>query len=353
MVTDVDKNFMYRCIQLAKLGAGHVAPNPMVGAVLVCNNDIIGEGYHKKYGMAHAEVNAIQSALNKHPELIKKATLYVSLEPCAHYGKTPPCADLIIKHKIPKVVIGCLDSFEKVNGRGAEKLKNAGVAVETGVMQKECVQLNKRFFTFHQKKRPYIILKWAQTNDGFMAANTAQRLMISNAYTKRLVHQWRSHEAAILVGFNTALHDDPLLDNRHWFGNAPIKIVVDENLQLQTTSLKLFNSKAKVMLMNSLKEAANGNIIYLKTPALTPDSIVEKLHTQNIQSVFIEGGAKTLQAFIDAGIWDEARVITNTAMEIGEGLRAPLLKNFSSFAQQILGNDLVGFFKNDQNNFIN
>src|SRR5258706_4656586 len=245
---------MYRCLQLAAPGAGYVAPNPMVGAVLVHNGRIIGEGYHQHYGEAHAEVNCInQAALSGLIDTIPESTLVVSLEPCTHFGKTPPCADLIIKHKIPKVVIGCRDPFGEVNGKGIEKLKAAGIEVEQGVLEKECIDLNKRFFVFHTQHRPYIILKWAETADGFIAPSlpaapsinlwrpmegrieedsTSRRLLISNEYTDRVVHKWRSEEAAILVGTNTVENDNPELTTRLWPGNSPVRLVVDMNLRL-------------------------------------------------------------------------------------------------------------------------
>ncbi len=223
---------MQRCLGLAKLGAGHVAPNPMVGAVLVYNDRIIGEGYHQQYGKAHAEVNCINSVKEDDIQLIEKSTLYVSLEPCAHYGKTPPCADLIIAKKIPTVVIACRDTYEEVNGRGIDKLKAANVNVIVGVLEKDAIELNKRFFTFYTKHRPYIILKWAQSNDGKIANADHSRVFISNEESNRLVHKWRSEEAAILVGTNTALYDDPELTTRLWTGNNPIRLVIDMEVKL-------------------------------------------------------------------------------------------------------------------------
>ncbi|HJW16280.1 MAG TPA: bifunctional diaminohydroxyphosphoribosylaminopyrimidine deaminase/5-amino-6-(5-phosphoribosylamino)uracil reductase RibD, partial [Flavisolibacter sp.] len=242
------EKYMARCLQLAQLGAGNVAPNPMVGAVLVYNDAIIGEGYHEKYGAAHAEVNCINSVIDGERHLISQSTLYVSLEPCAHFGKTPPCADLIVKLKIPKVVIGCRDPFVQVDGKGIEKLLAAGVEVTTGILEKECKELNKLFFTFHTLHRPYIILKWAQTSDGKIAYPTLRkkssspvsRLFITNAYTNRLVHKWRSEQMAILVGTNTAMHDDPSLNTRLWPGNSPVRLVIDKELALPP-GLKLFD----------------------------------------------------------------------------------------------------------------
>ncbi|HEY2720248.1 MAG TPA: bifunctional diaminohydroxyphosphoribosylaminopyrimidine deaminase/5-amino-6-(5-phosphoribosylamino)uracil reductase RibD, partial [Chitinophagaceae bacterium] len=224
--------YMHRCLDLARLGAGHVAPNPMVGAVLVHDERIIGEGYHQQYGGPHAEPNCIASVKKEEQHLISESILYVSLEPCAHYGKTPPCADLIIKNKIPRVVIGCFDPFEEVNGKGIEKLKGAGIDVLVGILEHECKKLNKRFFLYYQQHRPYIILKWAQSSNQKIGAGAGNRTYISNEFTNRLVHKWRSEEAAILVGTNTALQDDPELTTRSWIGNNPRRLVMDMDLKL-------------------------------------------------------------------------------------------------------------------------
>lgn len=235
-----DELYMQRCLQLAQLAAGHTAPNPMVGAVLVHDGVIIGEGYHKQYGGPHAEVNCINSVAEEHKHLIPSSFIYVSLEPCAHYGKTPPCADLIIRNKIPKVVVGCRDPFKQVDGKGIEKLVNAGIDVTVGVLEKECRQVNRRFFTFHTQHRPYVLLKWAQTGDGKIASYSEERLLISNDISNKLVHKWRSEEAAILVGTNTALMDNPSLTNRLWSGKSPIRLVIDMDLRLPK-HLQLFN----------------------------------------------------------------------------------------------------------------
>lgn len=329
---------MYRCIELARKGAGYTAPNPMVGAVLVQDGRIIGEGWHQRYGEAHAEVNAIamgQAALSgqTHSNLIA----YVSLEPCAHHGKTPPCADLIIRTGIPKVVIGCRDPFEAVNGKGIEKLRAAGIEVMEGVLEDECRELNKRFFTFHEKKRPYVILKWAQTADGFIARprpkegisgdRQNERLLISNEYSNRLVHRWRSEEAAILVGTNTALQDDPALTNRLWPGPSPVRLVVDMELRLPL-SLQIFNGEQKTIVFNAIKEEEKQNLVYyrLEKNKSLISQLLSALHQLNIQSVLVEGGARLLQSFIDTGLWDEARVIRNTGMKTGNGLAAPDLE---------------------------
>ena len=317
---------MHRCLELAEKGSGNVAPNPMVGAVLVNNGQIIGEGYHRRYGQPHAEVNCINSVKEKDKDKISRSTLYVSLEPCAHFGKTPPCTDLIIANKIPEVVIGCRDPFKEVDGKGIEKLKNAGVNVVYGILEKECQQLNKRFFTFHIQHRPYIILKWAETADSKIAGDGANRLYISNEQTNRLVHKWRSEEAAILIGTNTALFDDPELTTRHWPGPSPIRLVVDLDLRLPS-SLKIFNDKQKTVVFNTIKHEENGNVSFYQ---VTEDvdlvhQIVNALYQLKTQSVIVEGGARLLQSFIDDEMWDEARIIRNEKLIINKGLASPQL----------------------------
>jgi diaminohydroxyphosphoribosylaminopyrimidine deaminase/5-amino-6-(5-phosphoribosylamino)uracil reductase len=247
--------YLQRCIELARLGIGYVSPNPMVGAVIVHNDIIIGEGYHQKYGQAHAEVNAVNDALNRHnnaEELLRESTIYVSLEPCAHYGKTPPCSDLIIKHHIPTVVIGCRDQFAQVNGRGIEKLQEAGIDVITGIMEQECFELNKRFFTRIQKQRPYIILKWAQTQDGFFAPDDGTQYWITGPESRKLVHKWRSEEDAILVGKNTALIDNPQLNVREWEGRSPKRVLIDRRLEL-SKDLHVFDQLVETLVFNEIK----------------------------------------------------------------------------------------------------
>ncbi len=349
----IDEQYMQRCLQLAAMGAGEVAPNPMVGAVLVYKDSIIGEGYHKKFGEAHAEVNCINSVADVDKQFITKSTLYVSLEPCAHYGKTPPCADLIIKNKIAKVVIGCQDSFEAVAGKGIERLKAAGIEVSVGVLEKECVKLNQRFFTFHEKKRPYIILKWAQSKNGKIGSETGDRIFISNEFTNRLVHKWRSEEAAILVGTNTALLDDPALTARLFTGNNPLRLVMDLNLKLPAY-LKLLDGSAKTIVFNYGKQAESENLVYYQLSKeddlLT--QITAALYSINIQSVIVEGGAKLLQSFIEADLWDEARVITNGQLTIDNGISAPVLKNNKLYQEEKIQNDTISFFWNDAINKI-
>jgi diaminohydroxyphosphoribosylaminopyrimidine deaminase / 5-amino-6-(5-phosphoribosylamino)uracil reductase len=349
---------MRRCLELALLGAGHVAPNPMVGSVLVYSDPetgeerIIGEGYHERYGEKHAEANCIASVKEEDRALITRSTIYVSLEPCAHYGKQPPCADLIIDRQIPRVVAGCRDPFPEVNGKGIEKLRAAGVEVVVGVLEEECVEMNRRFFTFHTKHRPYIVLKWAQSGDGKIAAD-AGRTYISNDYSNRLVHKWRAEEAAILVGTRTALLDDPALTVRLWNGSDPIRLVIDKELRLPL-SLRLFDGKVRTIVFNFVRHEEGGIVEYYQ---LSPDSslvhqVSMALTRLKIQSVLVEGGARLLQAFIDEGYWDEARVITNNDLTIPGGLPAPELKDarFAGVETRFVGaenllNDTIRYYR--------
>ncbi len=336
---------MHRCLQLARLGAGHVAPNPMVGAVLVHHDKIIGEGYHKHFGHEHAEVNCINSVKEEDKPFIHRSTLYVSLEPCAHHGKTPPCADLIIEKKIPRVVIGCRDPYVKVNGRGIEKLKSAGLTVDLNILEKESIDLNKRFFNFHLQHRPYIILKWAQSNNARIANADLSRVFISNEFTDRLVHQWRSEEAAILIGTNTALHDDPELTVRLWKGKNPVRLVIDMDLSLPP-ALKIFNGKAHTIIFNTIRHGKENNLTYYQ---LTGDlsivrQVVNALYHLQLQSVIVEGGAKLLQSFIDEGMWDEARIITNEELMIDHGLSSPTLIHYNKFSSEKLNTDSIQYY---------
>lgn len=344
--------FMQRCISLARLGGVNVAPNPMVGAVLVQNNQIIAEGYHQQYGEAHAEVHCIQNALKNGFTDFQHTTLYVSLEPCAHFGKTPPCADLIIQYKIPKVVIGCRDIFAAVNGKGVARLHDAGIEVIENVLRDECIKLNKRFFTFHQFQRPYIILKWAQTNNGFIASANTQRLLISNAYTNHLVHKWRSEEAAIMIGSKTALHDNPLLDNRYWFGKPPVKILFDPHGKVPPT-IPLF-AGGEVIVFNYTREEIVKNVQYIQVGAeKVIEHIASILYQKQIQSVLVEGGRMMLQSFIDAGLWDEARIIVNKDKHIAAGLQAPVLSNENICCSETIVQDTITVYKNKNNLFLN
>lgn len=346
----VHEQYMHRCLQLAKLGAGNVAPNPMVGAVLVHEGRIIGEGYHREFGEAHAEVNCLASVAEEDRQLIPASALYVSLEPCAHFGKTPPCTDLIIRNKIPEVVIGTRDPFKDVNGKGIEKLKAAGIEVLQDVLKHECIELNRRFFAFHQQHRPYIILKWAQTADGKIGSGTAKRLMISNEYTNRQVHKWRSEEAAILIGTNTALNDDPSLNVRSWKGNDPVRLVIDMDLSLPS-SLKIFNRKQRTIVFNTIKHEESGALSYYQ---VTNDvslihQVLNACYRVNIQSILVEGGAKLLQSFIDNDSWDESRVITNNDLFAGTGLTAPVLSNATELRKENIHTDSITYFANNVN----
>jgi diaminohydroxyphosphoribosylaminopyrimidine deaminase / 5-amino-6-(5-phosphoribosylamino)uracil reductase len=372
----IHQQYLHRCLQLAKLGAGYTAPNPMVGAVLVYNGRIIGEGYHQRYGEAHAEVNCIALVKNENKHLISQSVLYVSLEPCSHFGKTPPCADLIIKNKIPKVIIGCRDPFKEVDGKGVEKLKAAGIEVEIGILEKECKELNKRFFAFHTQHRPYVILKWAQTADGKIASLNLHgegtfedsangkvipdRLLISNEYSNRLVHKWRSEETAILIGTNTALLDDPELTTRLWPGPSPVRLVVDMDLKLPS-SLKIFNRQKRTIIFNSKVHSEesewpdfpslpeNGEMKPLYWQITTDTSLVHQilnaLYQLKIQSVLIEGGARLLQSFIDEGVWDEARIITNCDLRISTGLASPQLPGSIKIDEYNLFSDRIEIYK--------
>ncbi|UEG51251.1 bifunctional diaminohydroxyphosphoribosylaminopyrimidine deaminase/5-amino-6-(5-phosphoribosylamino)uracil reductase RibD [Ferruginibacter lapsinanis] len=343
----VHEKYMHRCLELAKLGFGNVAPNPMVGAVLVYNDTLIGEGYHQRYGEAHAEVNCINSVADENKKLIGKSTLYVSLEPCAHFGKTPPCADLIVDKKIPNVVIACRDSFAQVDGKGIQKLMNAGINVKVGILEKEAITLNKRFFTFHAQHRPYIILKWAQSKDKKIALADFSSVAISNAQTNKLVHKWRSEEMAIMVGTNTALHDDPSLTTRHWSGKNPVRIVIDKALKLPK-SLHLFDGTVKTIVFNTIKNEEAGLLSYIKISEkenIIPQ-ILQALYQLKIQSVIVEGGAKLLQSFIDQNFWDEGRIITNTELTIGDGINAPVFLGDHLLSTQQISTDNVDIYLN-------
>ena len=346
---NIQETYMYRCLQLAALGAGQVAPNPMVGSVLVYNNIIIGEGYHQQYGQAHAEVNCLNSVAEKNKGFISNSTLYVSLEPCAHYGKTPPCADLIIKNNIKTVIIGCRDSYDEVDGKGIQKLKSAGITVTSGVLEKESLELNRRFFTFHTQKRPYIILKWAQTENLKIAAADFSAVKISNDTSNRLVHKWRSEEAAILVGFNTALLDNPSLTNRLWSGKNPVRLVIDRHLKLPV-SHHLFNKKIKTIVFNEHRQSAEDGLLYYKLEAaknLIP-SLLKALFELGIQSVLVEGGAGLLQSFINNNYWDEAKVISNHNLKIEDGVNAPQLRNNNIISKENYTKDLISTYQNIQ-----
>ncbi len=325
----IHEKYISRCIAIAKNGLGATAPNPMVGCVIVHNKKIIGEGFTSPYGGAHAEVNAINSVSDT--SLLKDATLYVTLEPCSHFGKTPPCADAIIKFQIPKVIIGTIDTHSKVAGQGITRLEKAGCHVTVGILENECKEHHKRFFTFHNKKRPYIILKWAETADGFIAPlhkDKQKPVWITNAYSRQLVHKWRAEEQAILVGTNTVLEDNPSLTTRDWEGKHPIRIVLDKKETL-SKDFNVFDNQAKTLL---IKETS-------------AEAICNTLYEANINSVIIEGGAKTLQLFIDAGLWDEARVFSGKSV-FKEGVNAPKFSGKLISEEKIM-NDTLKIYVNN------
>ncbi len=319
--TTTDIRYMRRALELAQLGQGCVSPNPMVGCVIVHNDQIIGEGWHQQYGDWHAEVNAVRSVENE--TLLAGSTVYVTLEPCAHFGKTPPCADLLVEKRVKRVIVATLDKNPLVGGRGIAKLRAAGIEVETGVLETEAQWINRRFFVFMEKQRPYIILKWAQTADRFMARPDFNSRWISNNLSRRLVHKWRSEEPAIMVGTNTAHYDNPRLSVRDWSGSNPIRIVVDRHLRL-SPSLHLFDQTQTTLCYNLHKSESNGAIHYVRcqhSNALIPE-IMEDLFHRKVQSVLVEGGAALLQEFIDRHAWDEVRLFT-ARQTFGNGIDAP------------------------------
>lgn len=336
-----DKFYIKRCIELASKAKGFTYPNPMVGCVIVHNGEIIGEGFHKKAGKPHAEINAIQSV--KNPALFPYSTIYVSLEPCAHYGKTPPCAEKIVETVFQKVVIGAMDSHEKVNGKGKKIIENAGIEVVSGVLEKECKELNKRFFTFHQKKRPYIILKWAESSDGFMDKDF-KPYQIGNPLTKQFVHQMRSDEHAILIGTQTALNDNPSLTTREISGRNPIRILIDFDLKVPQ-NFNIYNDEAETLVFNSLKNSDKKNIKFIKIEKENfLEHLMQKLYENQIQSVLVEGGSFTLKQFINENLWDEAVVIKNKNLFLENGTKSPELN--VSFKTENFRDNVVEFYKN-------
>jgi diaminohydroxyphosphoribosylaminopyrimidine deaminase/5-amino-6-(5-phosphoribosylamino)uracil reductase len=344
----VQEKYIKRCIELAKNGLGTTYPNPLVGCVIVFENVIIGEGWHKKSGEAHAEVLAIESVRNK--ELLSASTLYVSLEPCSHFGKTPPCADLILKYKIPNVVIGTIDPNSKVSGKGIQKLKDLGVNVTYGILVNECNELNKRFFTFHSKTRPFIILKWAESSDGFISPINKKEqkpVWLSNEYSRQLVHKWRSEEQAILVGTQTIIDDNPSLTVRDWVGKNPIRVLIDRDNAIDTSS-NVFDNQAKTIVFSNKEVSSNSDTIqYIKIDfdKYSTQAIVAKLFENNIQSIIIEGGRKTIQSFIDANLWDEARVFIGE-INLNEGTKAPKL-NRANYYKSLIKKDTLLIYRND------
>ena len=348
MPSFLHEKYMQRCLQLARNGEGTTYPNPLVGSVIVHNDKIIGEGFHYKAGEPHAEVNAINSVRDR--SLLKEATLYVNLEPCAHFGRTPPCSLAIIQNKIPRVVIGCVDTFSKVAGKGIEMMKDAGVDVITGILEEESRFINRRFFTFHEKKRPYVILKWAQTLDGFIDIERDEDTenkptWITNEWARRAVHRQRSTEQAVLVGTNTAQKDDPSLTLRDWKGVSPVRVVIDRRLRLPAT-LKLFNQQAPTIVINEIKNENAGNIRYRKT-VLNENSvqnILNVLYNEELQSVVIEGGRHTLQSVIDSGLWDEAWMYMGNIF-FSSGVKAPVINGIRTGYEEF-GNSRLFVYRN-------
>ncbi|NLB94038.1 MAG: bifunctional diaminohydroxyphosphoribosylaminopyrimidine deaminase/5-amino-6-(5-phosphoribosylamino)uracil reductase RibD [Bacteroidales bacterium] len=345
---EIDKKYMQRCIELARSGAGSVSPNPMVGCVIVRGNEIVGEGFHRKYGEAHAEVNAVNSVAN--PELLKESTLYVSLEPCAHHGRTPPCTGLIIEKQIPRVVIGAADPSPEVAGRGIKKLKEAGIEVVSGVLGQECRELNKRFSTFHEKKRPYIILKWAQTSDGFIdiareSSDYGEPNWITGDLALRLVHKIRAEEDAIIVGTNTALKDNPSLSVRNWAGESSLRIVIDKELKLPET-LKFFDGTQKTLILNALRTEKEDLTEWFKldfSKDILPQ-ILSELFSRKILSLIVEGGRQLLESFIRDGLWDEAHVFSGNKFFFS-GIEAPKIQGVQT-ACELLDYDRLFIFRN-------
>ena len=336
----IHEKYIRRCIELAKNGLGTTYPNPLVGSVIVYDGKIIGEGWHKKAGEPHAEVNAIKSVKDK--TLLKKATIYVSLEPCSHFGKTPPCCNLIIENEIPNVVIGTVDPNIKVAGNGIKRLLDAGIKVTVGILEEDCYELNKRFFTFHEKKRPYIILKWAESQDGFIAPKEKfekKPVWITNSYSRQLVHKWRSEEQAILVGTQTVIDDDPKLDVRDWKGHNPVRIVLDQNKRIPNSSQILDNQTKTIVFSKSKTTIEKENTIFenIDFKENIAIQIAQVLYKHQIQSVIIEGGSQTLQTFIDAKLWDESRIFIGK-IDFKTGIKAPSLAK-KNFEKSTISND--------------
>ncbi|CAL2074714.1 bifunctional diaminohydroxyphosphoribosylaminopyrimidine deaminase/5-amino-6-(5-phosphoribosylamino)uracil reductase RibD [Tenacibaculum sp. 190524A02b] len=345
------EKYIQRCLQLAKNGIGTTRPNPSVGAVIVYDNKIIGEGYTSAYGGPHAEVNAINSVKNQ--DLLKKSIIYVTLEPCSHHGKTPPCADLIREKKIPKVVIGCLDTNSLVAGKGIERLKKAGCNVVVGVLEEECFNQHKRFFTVQNKQRPYIILKWAESKDGFIAPETKDSrnpVWISNSYSQQLVHKFRAEEHAILVGTNTVLDDNPKLNVRSWYGNNPVRIILDRGLKIPKNS-NVFDASIKTIVLKQIDKENNLSLsekLIVESIDFAQElsnQICEVLQKHKIQSVIIEGGRQTIQTFIDANLWDEAYVFIGNS-KLKKGVEKPNISALQ-IEEKKIDNDILRIYKND------
>ena len=338
------ESFMQRCVDLAYLGQGNVSPNPMVGCVIVKNGLIIGEGYHSEYGGKHAEIKAIESVIDQ--KEIENSTVYISLEPCVHHGKTPPCVHELINRKIKTAVIGSRDSNPIVGGKGIESLKRVGIEVIENILEEECRKLNKRFFTFHEKRRPYVILKWAQTSDGYLDKNReiGEKGVnwISSPESKVLVHKWRSEEQSILVGRNTILNDNPSLTVREISGKNPTRIVIDSQLQL-SKDVNIFSKDAPTLVFNRLKNDKIDGVEWIKISETSTKHILDELFKRNIQSVLVEGGSRTLQYFIIDNVWDEARVIVGD-VKFSDGIKAPVMNKVPSRAHQFSNHDTIYYY---------
>jgi diaminohydroxyphosphoribosylaminopyrimidine deaminase / 5-amino-6-(5-phosphoribosylamino)uracil reductase len=336
--------FMQRCVDLAYLGQGNVSPNPMVGCIIVKNGLVIGEGYHSEYGGKHAEIKAIESVIDQ--KEIENSTVYISLEPCVHHGKTPPCVHGLINRKIKTAVIGSRDSNPIVGGKGIEYLKRSGIEVIENVLEEECRKLNKRFFTFHEKRRPYVILKWAQTSDGYLDKNreTDEKGInwISSPESKVLVHKWRSEEQSILVGRNTILNDNPSLTVREISGKNPTRIVIDSQMQL-SKDVNIFSNDAPTLVFNRIQNKKLDGVEWIKIQETSTKYILEELYKRNIQSVLVEGGSRTLQYFIIDNVWDEARVIVGD-IKFGDGIKAPIINKVPIRAHQFSDHDIIFYF---------
>lgn len=339
------EDYMMRCLALAKKGTNKVAPNPLVGAVLVFEDRIIGEGWHQEYGQAHAEVNCLNSVVLQDRKFIPKSQLYVNLEPCNHFGRTPPCCDLIIKERVSEVFVGCIDTSAAVSGKGIKHLREEGIKVNEDILEKECQYLNRRFFTVHEKNRPFVLLKWAETLDGFMGRADHSKYQISDWLEMREVHKMRYEEDAVLVGYQTAFFDNPKLNNRYWYsGKQPLRVLVDFDNKLPPEHY-LMDQQQDTVIFNCHKDEVKGRTIWKKLEGREdfPKQIVQNL--KGVNSLIVEGGAKTLQAFIDCDIWDEAHQWVNSEKTLGHGLRAPLLKNASIIKEEKWGSDCQRLYK--------
>ena len=341
-----DEAYMQRCLDLAKLGMGHTRSNPMVGAVLVHEGRILAEGFHERFGEAHAEVRCLDRLEDSDRSLLAASTLYVNLEPCSHQGKTPPCADRIVREGVGRVVVGTVDPNPLVAGRGLARLQEAGIQVLSGVLEESCESLNRRFFTLHRKRRPYVVLKWAQTTDGFLAAADGRPLKISHPWTDRLVHRWRSEEMAILVGWRTVVSDDPILDNRFWHGPRPVRVVLDPGAQLHG-SYKVLQQGQATWVFTSQQSRSEGSVEWIQVPsgASWLDFVLKTLAERGLLSVLVEGGPHTLQGFLDAGLWDEARVITGAISAI-QGLPAPHMHGGELLQRCSIHEDGIDLYRN-------